>query len=123
MNEINLCTLLKNCIGEKFWTDAWGEVILSKIELDSPIFQLTIKPTNTRFAIQEQYLTKYGANYPDLPCILFPSKDERDWTKFSKIDQEIAQAQKEIGNLKGRLKLIEYRLELLNQLKQKEQEG
>jgi hypothetical protein len=123
MNEINLCVLLENCIGSKLWTDAWGEVELIKIDQSSPMFQITVRPTGSRFVVHEQYLTKYGANYPDLPCILFPSKDERDWTKFSKIDQEIAKAEKELQNLKDRVKLVEYRIELLKQEKQKEQEG
>jgi hypothetical protein len=123
MNEINLCNLLRNCIGQKFWTDAWGEVELTKIEPDSPMFQLTVRPINSRFVIHEQYLTKYGANYPDLPCILFPSKDERNWNNFSQIDKEIRKALDEIQNLTDRLNLAEFRLELLRQEKKKEQEG
>jgi hypothetical protein len=120
MNEINLCTLLADCIGQTFWTDAWGEVELTKIEPDSPMFQITVRPTNSRFIMHEQYLTKYGANYPDLPCIIFPSKDNRDWNNFSKIDQEIAKAKKEIENLYDRVKLAEFRLELLKQEKEKQ---
>jgi hypothetical protein len=123
MNEINLCTLLRNCIGRKFWTDAWGEVELTKIDEKAPMFQLTVKPVGNKFLIHEQYLTKYGANYPDLPCILFPSKDERNWNNFSQIDKEIRKALDEIQNLTDRLNLAEFRLELLRQEKKKEQEG
>jgi hypothetical protein len=123
MNEINLCTLLRNCIGQTFWTDAWGEVELTKIDPTLPMFQITVKPTNNRFIINEQYLTKYGANYPNLPCILFPSKDERDWANFSQIDKEIRKVLAEIQNLTDRINLAEFRLELLRQEKKKEQEG
>jgi hypothetical protein len=123
MNEINLCNLLKDCVGQLFWTDAWGEVELKELTPESPMFQITVRPTNTRFIMHEQYLTKSGANYPELPCILFPSKDERNWDNFSKIDQEINKAKKEISNLEDVIRLTRYRLELLEQEKQKEQEG
>ena len=31
---------------------------------------------------------RYFANYTDTECMLFPSHDQRDWSKFRVIDQE-----------------------------------
>ena len=82
MNEnIDLTKILKNCPkGTKLYSSTFGEVEFQYINLDLkyPIF---IKLKN---GVVEN-LTPNGAlfsNY-DGECILFPSKDQRDWSKFT----------------------------------------
>ena len=42
------------------------------------------------FGAEESFQSdgKYMARYPDAECVLFPSKDQRDWSKFGATDKE-----------------------------------
>lgn len=96
MNEnINLVEILKDCPkGTKLYTPLCGEVIFCCIEENgnSPI---RVKLQGDLTAIF--WFTKDGRhyNYPDGECLLFPSKDQRDWNKFkpkkSKFDPKTLQ--------------------------------
>ena len=81
MNEnIDLTKILKNCPkGTKFYTTVWGEVSFERI-LNREIYTIEIDT-----ASGYQHLTKEGCyvNREDAECILFPSKDQRDWSKFT----------------------------------------
>ena len=83
MNEnIDLTKILKDCPkGTMFYTSVWGDVYFNKI----------IKTENKGCAIaldtcqSYKLITKEGRcsdNY-GAECIIFPSKDQRDWSKFT----------------------------------------
>ncbi len=86
MNEnIDLTKILDGCPrGTEFYHAGYGTVVwLVSIDLDSehPI-QLSLH--NDGYS--NIFLTKRGTNnvYYNGPCILFPSKDQRDWSKFER---------------------------------------
>ncbi len=94
MNEnLNLVEILKDCPkGTKLYSTVHGEVEFEKIINDDtfPIkFSFVVKGKNSdlRYAasvsIDGKYATKYNGE-----CILFPSKDQRDWSKF-KVELEM----------------------------------
>ena len=81
MNEnLDLTKILKNCPkGTKFYSPVWGEVSFYKIH-EEERYPVEISTINGY-----KYLTKEGY-YIDVDgaeCILFPSKDQRDWSKFT----------------------------------------
>lgn len=84
MNEnINLVEILKDCpSGTKLYSPLAGEVELCKVD-EEEYFPILIKFNN------DGYLRKIGFtgdgrfyNSPDSECLLFPSKEQRDWSKF-----------------------------------------
>lgn len=82
MNEnIDLTHILKDCPeGTEFWSDNYGKVRFKCINtsLEQPV---TVSRTDGYNA----YYTKEGWYSSDFPasCLLWPSKDCRDWSKFS----------------------------------------
>ena len=82
MNEnIDLTKILKDCPeGTEFWSDNYGKVKFKYIDksYDEPIL---VKRTDGYNA----YYTEEGWCSIDFPasCLLWPSKDCRDWSKFS----------------------------------------
>lgn len=82
MNEnIDFTKILENCpVGWEFWSDNYGKVRFKYINksYDRPIF---VKRTDGGNA----YYTKEGWCSKDFPasCLLWPSKDCRDWSKFT----------------------------------------
>lgn len=82
MNEnINLCEILKNTPkGTKFYTPIYGEVEFNEIDNVSnfPI-RTKVKDNHVSFT-KEGYFTYLGI--PE--CMLFPSKDQRDWSKYQR---------------------------------------
>ena len=82
MNEnIDLTKILKNCPkGWKFYSPLCGEVKFDSITENSE-FPITV--LNETMGI---YLTREGTyctGIEEAECILFPSKDQRDWSKFT----------------------------------------
>ena len=81
MNEnIDLTKILKDCPkGTKFYTSVWGEASFERI-LERRFYTIGIDTLSGY-----KYLTKEGRyiNADDAECILFPSKDQRDWSKFT----------------------------------------
>ena len=81
MNEnIDLTKILKDCPkGTKFYTSVWGEASFERI-LERGFYTIGIDTLSGY-----KYLTKEGRyiNEDDAECILFPSKDQRDWSKFT----------------------------------------
>ena len=82
MNEnIDLTKILKDCPkGTKLYSSLFGEVEFQQVELGF-IYPIVIK-------LKEELigrLTSNGKlfNHYDSECILFPSKDQRDWSKFT----------------------------------------
>ena len=83
MNEnLNLVEILKDCPkGTKLYSTVFGDVELEKISNDEndkyPIFIRLHANTIDCVAKDGRYLGNY-----DGECVLFPSKDQRDWSKF-----------------------------------------
>ena len=81
MNEnLDLTKILKNCPkGIKFYSSVWGEVSFDEI-YKREVYSIGIDTVNGY-----KYLTKEGyyINVDGAECILFPSKDQRDWSKFT----------------------------------------
>lgn len=82
MNEnIDLTKILKDCPeGTKLYSTIYGEVEFQKVEEESnyPIVCVTIAGNNCDVTADGRYYDAF-----DGECILFPSKDQRDWSKFT----------------------------------------
>ena len=80
MNEnIDLTKILKNCPkGWKLYSPILGEIDFSKIH-DDVYAIITVQGCRTAS------FTKEGFYYADVDgeCLLFPSKEQRDWSKFT----------------------------------------
>ena len=79
--NIDLTKILENCPeGWEFWSDNFGKVKFKYIakSCDQPIFVQRTDGSNA-------YYTKEGWCSIDFPasCLLWPSKDCRDWSKFT----------------------------------------
>ena len=83
MNEnIDLTKILKDCPkGWKFYSTLYGEVEFEKIKKESeyPIVIITKHGNNSDIKSDGRYYEEYD----DGECTLFPSKDQRDWSKFT----------------------------------------
>ena len=81
MNEnINLCEILRDCPkGTKLYSPIFGEVDFEKIRSDDKYAIITKKGSYTATFTDEGF---YRADV-DGECLLFPSKDQRDWSKFT----------------------------------------
>ena len=81
MNEnINLCEILRDCPkGTKLYSPIFGEVDFEKIRSDDKYAIITKKGSYTATFTEEGF---YRADV-DGECLLFPSKDQRDWSKFT----------------------------------------
>ena len=77
MNEnINLCEILKDCPkGTKLWSPVWGDITFETINaFDGLVYVLKHKGVHI--------ILDNGKFDADGECIIFPSKDQRDWSKF-----------------------------------------
>ena len=82
MNEdLNLVEILKDCPeGTKLYSTVLGEVKLCTINCDN-IYPICVKDNigNTGWLTSDgKFIEKF-----DGECVLFPSKDQRDWSKFN----------------------------------------
>ena len=79
---MNIANLLKYCPkGIKLYTTIWGEVTF--IEVSENVCNLyPIVIYNGCYHIGLTKDGRYLINKQDSECILFPSKDQRDWSKF-----------------------------------------
>ena len=77
--NIDLTKILKDCPkGWKFYTPIWGEVTFNGIKREyCGICIDTICGCQT-ITIEGYYIYTSGAE-----CIIFPSRDQRDWSKFT----------------------------------------
>lgn len=83
MNEnLDLTKILEGCPeGTELYSSIYGEVYFTKIDLtdkDLPVLVLSDIYAYQRFTKNGRYSRKIGE------CILFPSKDQRDWSKFER---------------------------------------
>ena len=81
MNEnIDLTKILKDCPkGTKFYSPIFGELAFEKIRSGEE-YAIVL-----RTGVNGTTFTKEGFYYADKSeeCLLFPSKDQRDWSKFT----------------------------------------
>ena len=84
MNEnLNLVEILKYCPeGTKLYSTVYGDVELVRVYLDDNTYPIEIKIDEGSDII---YITNDGRLLDEFPgeCTLFPSKDQRDWSKFN----------------------------------------
>ena len=83
MNEnINLTKILKDCPkGTEFYHAAYGRVWFYRIDLD---FSFPIRLSLSKEIFDNIGVTSKGTiNNYNGECLLFPSKEQRDWSKFS----------------------------------------
>lgn len=81
MEKINLVEILKNySAGTKLYSPIFGEVTFMKIYKDNTfsIMVITSRDEIVHFSAKGQYYQSYD----DSECLLFPSKDQRDWSKL-----------------------------------------
>ena len=82
-NKINIAEILKDCPkGMKLYSPIYGKVELWKVNSNSVYSIMTATSID-----RSGSFTPYGRlyeNYPSAECLLFPSREMRDWTKFFK---------------------------------------
>ena len=81
MNEnLNLCEILKDCPrGTKLWSPVWGNMTLIRIN-DVSIYPIVLSADGFSTVSLHSDGRMYGVKESE--CILFPSKEQRDWSKF-----------------------------------------
>lgn len=83
MNEnIDLTKILKDCPkGTKLYSTIYGEVTLITDNHTSQHYPISVRLNNNKIDI----FTSEGKLLNDFEgeCVLFPSKDQRDWSKFT----------------------------------------
>ena len=80
-NNIDLTRVLKDCPkGTKLYSTIFGEVEFQKIEEERnyPIVCIATAGNNCDVTADGRYYDVFGGE-----CILFPSKEQRDWSKFT----------------------------------------
>lgn len=84
MNEnLDLTKILEGCpVGTEFYSSVYGKVQFICIDLDSVY---AIQFSLSGFYTNESVTKKgtHNINYAG-ECVLFPSKDQRDWSKFER---------------------------------------
>lgn len=87
---MNIAEILKKCPKyTKLYSPIFGEVKL--VDVDKKYITCRI---SDGFEDSFLYDGKYMEKYPDAECMLFPSRDQRDWSKFGVTDQVTDQKQK-----------------------------
>ena len=96
MNEnLDLTEILKDCPkGTKFYSSTFGNVEFLRIEKDDFINPIVIKWVKEEGNSYIEYLTKEGKFRGLGECIIFPSKDQRDWSKWHRpfVDGDVVYA-------------------------------
>ena len=78
MKQLNLIEILKDCPkGTKLYSPLFGTAVFDEID-DNSITVITSSNVHTRFLADGRYFK----TEPEGECLLFPSKDCRDWSQF-----------------------------------------
>lgn len=83
---INVAEKLKDCPkGTKLYSPLFGEVELVRIDMRNPRFSIIVKVPEDGIPYSNVTFTAEGKwyNVEQSKCLLFPSKDNRDWNKFN----------------------------------------
>lgn len=90
---MNIAEILRKCPkGTKLYSPVFGEVELTKVDYDE-VYPITCLTKNGDYGL----FTRDGIlffDYSDTECMLFPSKDQRDWSKFGVTEQVTDQESK-----------------------------
>lgn len=78
MKTLNLCEILKGHEGETFYSPCYGYITLEIIKPDN-YFSIFFNYNDSTYKF-----TKNGkiCTRKDADCVIFPSKDQRDWNKW-----------------------------------------
>lgn len=82
---INLVEKLKDCPkGTKLYSSMFGEVELVKIETENFVCPIIVRVLDDKAPYNKAAFTAEGKcfNLEQGECLLFPSKDNRDWNEF-----------------------------------------
>lgn len=78
----NLVSILKHCPeGTKLYSPVYGEVVLDSVQSKS-IYTLAKTNNGSTLVVEFTPLGRLHYEFSNSECILFPSKDQRDWDKF-----------------------------------------
>lgn len=79
---VNLVNILKHCPeGTKLYSPVYGEVVLDSVQSKS-IYTLAKTNNGATLVVEFTPLGRLHYEFSNSECILFPSKDQRDWDKF-----------------------------------------
>ena len=82
-NKINIAEILKDCPkGMELYSPIYGTVGLLEVN-SNPVYPIMTVTSIDRTGIFTSDGLLYE-NYPSAECLLFPSREMRDWTKFFK---------------------------------------
>lgn len=78
----NLVSILKHCPkGTKLYSPVYGEVVLDSVQSKS-IYTLAKTNNGATLVVEFTPLGRLHYEFSNSECVLFPSKDQRDWDKF-----------------------------------------
>lgn len=79
----NLVSILKHCPeGTKLYSPIFGEVTFKRISSSRNILGEAIDHNGESRTVAFTRLGRFYCDFPSAECVLFPSKDQRDWDKF-----------------------------------------
>ena len=79
----NLVRILKHCPeGTKLYSPIFGEVTFKGISSSRTILGRAIDRDGKTRIVAFTRLGRFYCDFPSAECVLFPSKDQRDWSKF-----------------------------------------
>ena len=79
----NLVSILKHCPkGTKLYSPIFGEVTFTRISDSNNILGKATKSNGEITSVAFTRLGRCYCEFPNSECVLFPSKDQRDWDKF-----------------------------------------
>lgn len=83
---INIAEKLKDCPeGTKLYSPLYGEVEFVRIDIGNHKFPIIVRALENEIPYSNVSFTAEGKwyNVEQSECLLFPSKDNRDWNKFN----------------------------------------
>ena len=85
MNKnIYLTKILRNCReGWEFWSSIAGSVTFANLDLLNSDYPIMCRAAGGRRDLNYTKKGWFYIDYSDAACTLFPSKEQRDWSKFT----------------------------------------
>lgn len=78
---MNIAEILKYCSkGTKLYSTVFGEVTLDKVDMHDMYPIVVCKTNHLKASFDKE--GHYLEGYPGAECVLFPSKEQRNWSKF-----------------------------------------
>lgn len=79
----NLVSILKHCPeGTKLYSPIYGEVTFTRISIINTILCKATKSNGEITSVDFNRLGRLFGEFSNSECVLFPSKDQRNWDKF-----------------------------------------